>query len=420
LIASDIIKPSSSKNKNNMKHRSKKISFSKLTNRTGRIGLTVLLTGVLMIGIAPRIVHAVSCSSASSCESQISSLNSQSANDKALASSLSSQDESYEATINSLDSQISSLQGQISSNEAKQATLNQEIIANQAEITQKKSILSDDIKTMYVDGQMTTIEELATSQNLSDFVDKQQYQSVVQGQLASIIQQINALESSLQSQKAQVAGLVSTEQSQNTQLASSQAQAQSLLNYNQSQQAAYNSQISAAASNVSSLEAQLSALNSAGTTSEIEGGTCGGGYPTQTPSSTSPGTNWGCDEAQDNTTDNWDMDNRECVSYTAFMVAKEYGISTKGWGNAYQWIAAAENAGFTVDQTPSVGAIAIRDRDYSVAGDVGHAMYVTAVNGSDSITVDEYNEHYNGTFDERTFSPSSYADRGGLYYIHFN
>lgn len=403
-----------------MLYRSKKLNLSRLTNRTARVGLTVFLTGVLMIGLAPRIVHAVSCSTAASCEAQINSLNSQSANDKALASSLASQDETYQATINSLNSQISALQGQISANEAKQAALNQEIAANEAEIAQKKSVLSDDIKTMYVDGQMTTIEELATSQNLSDFVDKQQYQSVVQNQLASIIQQINALEASLQSQKTQVANLVSTEQAQNAQLASSQAQAQSLLSYNQSQQAQYNAQISAASSNISSLEAQLSALNSAGTTSEIEGGTCGGGYPTDTPSSTSPGTDWGCDEPQDNTTDNWDMDNRECVSYTAFMVSKEYGISTKGWGNAYQWIAAAENAGFTVNQTPSVGAIAIRDRDYSVAGDVGHAMYVTAVNGSDSITVDEYNEHYNGTYDQRTFDPSSYASRGGLYYIHFN
>ena len=143
------------------------------------------------------------------------------------------------------------------------------------------------------------------------------------------------------------------------------------------------------------------------------------GLPTSTVSSIT-GVDWGCNLPQDNTEDNWGMLNRECVSYTAYMAHTLYGVNTRDWGNAYQWITAAENAGYTVDQTPAAGAIAIRNRDYSEPGDVGHAMYVVSVNGSDSITVEEYNEHYNGTYDERTFAPSSYADRGGLYYIHFN
>jgi surface antigen len=271
---------------------------------------------------------------------------------------------------------------------------------------------------MYVDGQMTTIEELATSQNLSDFVDKQQYQTVVQNQLDSMIQEIDALQQQLQAQKTQVAGLVSTEQAQNSQLASAEAQQQQLLGYDQSQQASYNAQIASANSNISSLKAQLTALNNAGSSQIVSSGTCGGGYPTSTKSSRT-GANWGCDWPQDNTLDNWGMDNRECVSYTAFMAFTKYGVAANNWGDAYQWITSAESAGYTVDQTPAVGAIAIRDRDYNVAGDVGHAMYVVAVNGADSITVDEYNENYNGTFDQRTFAPSSYDSRGGLYFIHF-
>ena len=102
------------------------------------------------------------------------------------------------------------------------------------------------------------------------------------------------------------------------------------------------------------------------------------------------------------------------------MASSKYGVSTSNWGNAYQWITSAENAGYRVDQTPAAGAIAIRNIDYNEPGDVGHAMYVVSVNGPDSITVNEYNEHYDGTYDERTFNPSSYDSRGGMYYIHFN
>lgn len=400
--------------------KSNKHFFSASSKKAKQVSFLAVMVSALAVGSIPRIVNAVSCSSVSSCQSQISSLSNQSASAKQSVSSLQSQAQSYQGTISALDAQISSIQNSISSNEAKRNSLEQQITVDQAEIAAKKSTLSDDITTMYVNGQMTTIEELATSKNLSDYADRQEYQTVVQNQLSDIVTQINALEASLQANKTQVDNLLTTEQTQNSQLSSAEAQQRALLGYDQSQQASYNQQISANSSSISQLDANLTALNDAGSSSIITGSTCGGGYPTSTPSSTAPGTYWGCNQPQDNTTDNWNMDNRECVSYTAYMVQTHYDISTSGWGNAYQWVTAAESHGYTVDQTPSPGAIAIRGRDYSEAGDVGHAMYVVAVNGSNSITVDEYNEHYNGTFDERTFDPGSYASRGGIYYIHFD
>ena len=391
----------------------------------GRLVVSFMLIGLLSVGLIPRIVHAVSCNSAASCQAQINNLNNQSSEDKQSVSNLQSQAQTYQETVDSLNAQIASLQAEINSNVAKQASLESQITANEQEIAEKKSTLSDDITTMYVNGQMSTIEELATSQNLSAFVDKQQYRSVVQDQLTSIIQQISALEESLQSQKTQVDQLVSTEQSQNSQLAYSQSQAQQLVNYNQAQQAQYNAQIASASSNVSQLEVQLTALNNAGTTAIISGGVCGGGYPTSTPSATAPGTEWGCDQPQDNTTDNWGMDNRECVSYTAFMVHEEYlgGEAAHdmpkwaGEGNAYQWIADAEAAGVPVSQTPEPGDIAIRSQDPNIPGDVGHAMYVIAVQSDSNITVGEYNEHYNGTYDERSFDPLE--AEAPIYYLNF-
>jgi surface antigen len=378
-----------------------------------------VLSAFVALGGVPRLAQAVTCATVSSCQQQINNLSNQNASAQQSLSGLESSEASYQDAVNQLQSQINTLQSQLATNQANQASLQQQITANEQEIAAKKSTLADDITTMYVAGQMTTIEELATSKNLSDYVDKQEYQTVVQNQLTAILQQIDALEQTLQSQKIAVDNLVSTEQAQNTQLADEESQQQSLLNYNQSQQAAYNQQISSTNSNISQLKATLTALNNVSGSTQISGGTCGGGYPQSTPSSTAPGTYWGCNQPQDNTTDNWNMDNRECVSYTAYMVSSLYGVSTKNWGNAYQWTSSAAAAGYTVSSTPAAGDIAIRGRDYSVAGDVGHAMYVEAVNGDGTITVEEYNEHYNGTFDERVFDPSSYADRGGMLYIDF-
>ncbi len=378
---------------------------------------TLLISGSLTYGFR---ATAATCSSAADCQQQISNLNNQTTQAQQSVSTLQNQAASYQATISQLQSQIDTINNQIAASQAKQVALQQQMQAAQANLAQQKAVLAADIKAMYVNGQMTTVEELATSENLSDFVDAQTYRSAVQGQVQDTLTQITDLENQISSQQTQISQLLQTQQTQQSQLDSDETQQSQLLSYNQTQQTQYNQQITSDNADTNQLIAQLSALNDAGSSTEITGSLCGGGYPQKTPSGTEPGKYWGCDEPQDLTTDNWNMDNRECVSYTAYMVSTKYGISTSDWGDAYQWITSAENAGYTVNQTPAVGAIAIRDIDYSDPGDVGHAMYVVAVGpGSDSITVDEYNEHYNGQFDERQFSPSSYASRGGLYYIHF-
>jgi surface antigen len=272
---------------------------------------------------------------------------------------------------------------------------------------------------------MTTLEELASSNNISNFVNAETYRTAVQNKIQSTLDEINTLEAQQQAHETQIAELLGTQKTQQSQLASSEQQETSLLSYNQTQQAQYNQQITASNSNIASLKAQLIALNSSGSLLVSSSG-CGG-YPLSTPSTTASG-NWGCNEPQDNTTDNWGMLNRECVSYTAFMVHEEYlqGLvahdmpNWSGEGNAYQWIGDAEKAGIPVSFTPEPGDIAIRNIDTAIPGDVGHAMYVLSVQSPTSITVEEYNENYTGTWDERIVDPQDYGSEGAqLYFLDF-
>ncbi len=390
------------------------------------IFLCLSVSAVLVL--AP-IVHA---DTAQQLENQINSLNQQNSSDQSTINSLKATASDYQQTIDNLQAQIDAVQTAIANNEAEQASLQAQITADQAQIAQQKQVLGSDISAIYVNGQMTTLEELASSNNISDFVNAETYRTAVQNKIQSTLNEINTLEAQQQAHETQIAELLSTQQTQQSQLASSEQQQANLLSYNQSQQDQYNQQIAASNSNITQLRAELVALNSTSGSTIISGGTCGGGYPQSTPSGTDPsGPNWGCDEPQDNTTDNWGMDNRECVSYTAFMVHEEYlggevAHDMPAWGseregNAYQWITAAENAGIPVDFTPQPGDIAIRNIDPNVPGDVGHAMYVVSVQSPTSITVEEYNENYNGTFDERSgVNPEDYGSQGAqLYFIHF-
>jgi surface antigen len=214
-----------------------------------------------------------------------------------------------------------------------------------------------------------------------------------------MIQQISALETQVQQQKNQVTVLINTESQQRDQLASSEAQQQQLLSYNQAQQSTYNQTIQSNQSKIASLrQEQIEAnekLVSSGGGKVLTTGSCGGSYPATATNNS--GGHWGCNYPLDNTLDNWGMYNRECVSYTAWMVYKTYGYMPYwgGSGNANEWPANARAAGIPTGSTPKVGSVAIYMGGSSDPW--GHAMWVDSVNGN-MITVSQYNLYYDGNY----------------------
>lgn len=112
--------------------------------------------------------------------------------------------------------------------------------------------------------------------------------------------------------------------------------------------------------------------------------------------------------------DQWGMAYGQCVSYAAWMIYQNNGgtqhpasIPAKGWfpsdglakspvryswGNAGYWNGSAASAGYRVDSTPHVGAIAqwVNGSDGG-AFTVGHVAYVTGVNSDGSMDLAQYN-----------------------------
>jgi peptidoglycan DL-endopeptidase CwlO len=333
-------------------------------------------------------------------DEKINALQQQNNSAQGVLNGLASQASSYQDTINKLQAQIRDVEAKIAANEAAQAKLLHKIAVAKHQIALQKKYLGQDIKAMYIDGQLSTIEELATSKNLSEYVDKEEYRIAAQNKINDTIEEIAVLKAKLQKQKAKLDSLIDSQKQQNAQLSGAEAQKQRLLSYNQGQQDAYNSQIAANSSQIAELRRQQIIANS-----RFSGGapgsgpTCGGGYPAK----------W-CQIPQDSVIDDWGMYNRECVSYTAFRVAAS-GRNMPYWGgrgNANQWDDNARAAGIPTDTRPRVGDVAI-----SNSGFYGHAMYVEAVNSNGTIFISQYNASLDGRFSTNTISPS------GLYFIHF-
>jgi peptidoglycan DL-endopeptidase CwlO len=378
---------------------------------------------LLVVGTSVGMVHA-------SIQSQINTLNNQNAEKQSAVNSLQLQATSYQDAINKLQAQIGAIQGAIAASEAKQSQLQTKITADQQEINQQKQVLGEDLKAMYVNGGMTTIEMLATSKNLSDFVNAETYDSAVQNKIQNTLNQITALQNQLEDQKNQVQQLLQTQQAQQNQLASDQAQQNHLLSLNQNQQADYNNQIKANQSKISSLEAEQAAINEDGSSaitlpaSGGVGGNCatpnyaiGGTYYYSGPESSAPNGGYPmpwCNAAQDSTTTYGGFPNRECTSFAYWYFTTEEGHNGFSvTGNADQWWYTANRP---VDLTPVDGSIAV-----DPSGPYGHVMIVVATPGqtygggtvpNGKIDTISMNDDYSGHFFamQRPYS--------GFYFIH--
>ena len=305
--------------------------------------------------------------------------------------------------IADLQSQINLLQSQINLNQLQANQLQGQIDQAESDMTTQKAALSENIKTMYVNGQTTPLEMLASSQNLSQFFNQQQYEDAVKNKIEQSVATIAALKVQLDTQKKELDGKLADQQNQKASLGEQRQQAAALAAMLASNAAAADQSVKDSNAKTAALKAQQQVeLRAAFHGGNATGGVaCGGGYPTK----------W-CGAEQDTLVDSWGMYNRECVSYTAFKVAASgrYMPYWGGAGNANQWPSNAQSAGLAVDHTPRVGDVAI-----SMTGYYGHAMYVESVSGN-QISVSQYNYDTGsgpGRYSEMTIPASN------LYFIHF-
>jgi peptidoglycan DL-endopeptidase CwlO len=331
-------------------------------------------------------------------DSQINALQQQNSGLQAQSDSLAVTAASYQQAIDALAAQINNLQQNIVNTQNQIDALQKQIDQAQIDLDHEKLVLGDNIKTMYLEGDISTLEILASSKNLSDFVNKQEYRNSVANKVKDSVDKINALKAQLTKQQEEQQGLLKDLQAQQNQLQAQQNQQAQLLNYTESQKASYDQQISSNNSQIMSLRSQQAALNRQLGGVPTAGDPGHGGYPGM----------WN-NASQDSMLDSWGMYNRECVSYTAWKVYQTFGYMPYwgGSGNANQWPANARADGIQTSSVPRVHSVAIWNVGY-----FGHAMWVEAVNGN-TIYVSQYNYDYAGHYSEMSISAS------GLTYIYF-
>ncbi len=158
---------------------------------------------------------------------------------------LSIEASSLSDAINKLQGQINSSQARISQLQSEVNTLKQQITEAEAELAKQRGILGETIKAMYLEGDITTLEMLATSKDLSEFFDKQQYRESVSSKIKVTLDKVTQLKLELNTKRETVEATLAEQQALRDQLASQRSEKDRILALNQDQQNQLENQIKA-------------------------------------------------------------------------------------------------------------------------------------------------------------------------------
>jgi len=137
-------------------------------------------------------------------DQQISQLLNQNAKKQSAVSALEEQATGYRDVINKLQTRINELNSAIDANLIEQDRLQRKIVQVQKDLEEQKRILGESIRVIYVEGQISTLEMLASSSNLNEFVDKRTYQNAVQQKIKETLDKVTALKLELQDKKTKI------------------------------------------------------------------------------------------------------------------------------------------------------------------------------------------------------------------------
>ena len=301
---------------------------------------------------------------------------------------------------NALQSQVNLSQNQYDQLLIKIAETEKQIVDNQ-------DALGSTLASLYVDDDISPVEMLASSKDISEFLNKQEYRNSIKKELSSTINTVKDLKVQLTGQKTEVEKVLNEQKAARDSLAAKENEQASLVAQTRNDEAAYQGLIRSSASGIAEAKAQQAALrarsNATGGYSLVDSGSLSD-YPWNSSNCPMQGY-MSTGGSNGNGGDGRGYGCRQCVSYVAWKIAKETGIYYNNWGNGGQWAQSAISAGYqNLGRNPETGSIAV------LWGNPGHVAWVEGVSPDGTkVTVSQYNYNYGagyGMYSEMVLSTS--------------
>jgi surface antigen/peptidoglycan hydrolase CwlO-like protein len=316
----------------------------------------------------------------------------------AKAGELNKQILSLQEEIRGIDGQKALIQTQINLTEVKLAKIQQDIADTEKRIQDNRTALGSTIADLYIDDKISPLEMLASSKNIGDYVDKQEYRLTIQDRLSDAIVAIKKLKADLEKQKVDAQRTLADQNNARSALVAKENERGSILAKTQGQESSYRQltndregqKLKVQQQQQAAIEAAIAAASGGSGGAVILPGTSGG-YPWNSSNCYVDANAMSHGGVDGNGTDGLGYGCRQCVSYVAWRAYKETGYAPAYWGDAIDFPSRGRAAGFTVSSVPrehSVGVI-------TSGGRPGHVVWVESVDtAAGKMIVSQYN-YYN-------------------------
>lgn len=283
------------------------------------------------------------------------------------------------------------IQSQVDLSQAQYDKLIIQIAETEKQIADNQDALGDTIADLYMDDDISPVEMIASSQNIGEFLNKQEYRNTVKDALSTTIKRVKDLKTQLSSQKAEVEAVLATQKAARDALVAKQNEQANLLATTKNDEAGYQGLIKDSQAQINEARATQAMLrartNSTGGYQIVDGGSLAA-YPWN--AGNCPMVSWMSSGGSNGSGgDGYGYGCRQCASYVAWKVARETNVYYN-WGNGGDFARNAIAAGYqNLGGSPQPNSIAV------IWGTPGHVAYVEEVSADGSkVRVSQYNYDY--------------------------
>lgn len=381
-----------------MKHRLPTNSDQNTTKRIRVAVILVLLVGGMVIGRFAPFVNA------DKWDEQIRILQNENQQYAARASELRAYAGTLAEEVARLEAERAAIQAQIDASVARVNELKQQIKVTEQKIDNTREALGEVITEIYLAGQISPLERLASQKSLTEYLDEEAAREELQHELNRSVKEIDTYKKQLENKQKDVERVLEDQRSQEAVLSAKKQEQANLLAQTQGEEANYRRLADDNNARIRELRAEQIAYIASLGGKAVPGDPNKGGYPSNLANAY-----WNPYLGYSTVVDPWGMYARQCVSYAAWKVHENYGNMPYwgGIGNANQWYGNAGRFGIPRGTTAKPGSVGI-----SLSGYYGHAVWVEAVVGNDVI-VSEYNFDWAGNYRRARYPASSFV------YIYF-
>lgn len=376
--------------------------------KSSLVALSVLMAIAVPISMTPQ-THA------DKYDDQINAIQKEIDQYESQAAAMRGQAETYQQKLTSLNIEKSQIQAQLDISQAQYNKLVDQIVQTEKDIKTNQDGLGEIIAHMYVDDSISPLEMLASSKNIGDYVDKQEFRETIRDQLSIKINTVKTLKQDLETQKNDVTKVLANQKNSRDALATKEAEQQNLINETRGQESAYQALSESQKVKQAQVRDQQQAAIAAAYQASSGGGTVissgqVGDYPWNNTNCSmgGPGGYYSYGGSDGNGGDGRGYGCRQCASYAAWRVAKETGIYPLRWGNATNFPSSARAAGYSTGTSPRAGSLAVMHN-----GAEGHVAWVESENGDGTIIVSQYNYNYGagfGMYSKMSLSSSAFQE----------